>query len=199
VSDEDASEVRFLFGGSRKTWSGQRFVTEPRPASREVARPFRDMHRESLAPTWVRRHLPALVPHGDGLQGLRVPASRALLSKHPGTSRGLELLFRGTQRRAPHIEHGHPSPHGVRRDGASAAPPMRFLPLQRLPAQSSGIDGRGCLARPPAPPGFLNLLAPSSAPCLLALFHARSAHGVRPSELCSSRTAVRRCPASFPS
>jgi hypothetical protein len=31
-----------------------------------------------------------------------------------------------------------------------------------------------------------------SAPSLLALFHARSALGVRPSELCSSRVAVRR-------
>jgi hypothetical protein len=38
------------------------------------------------------------------------------------------------------------------------------------------------LAEPdrPAPPGFLNLMAPSSAPSLLALFHARSAHGVSP-------------------
>jgi hypothetical protein len=35
-------------------------------------------------------------------------------------------------------------------------------------------------------------MAPSSAPSLLALFHARSAHGVRPTELFSSRAAVRR-------
>jgi hypothetical protein len=48
-----------------------------------------------------------------------------------------------------------------------------------------------CLTWPPAPPGFLNLMAPSSAPSLLAIFHARSAHGVRPTELYSSRAAVR--------
>jgi hypothetical protein len=48
-----------------------------------------------------------------------------------------------------------------------------------------------CLTWPPAPTGFLNLMALSSAPSLLALFHARSAHGVRPTELFSSRAAVR--------
>jgi hypothetical protein len=47
-------------------------------------------------------------------------------------------------------------------------------------------------AQSPAPPGSLNLLALWSAPSLLALFHARSAPGVRPSESCSSRAAVRR-------
>jgi len=38
--------------------------------------------------------------------------------------------------------------------------------------------GRDCLTRPPAPSGFPNLLAPSSAPSLPALFHAGSALGV---------------------
>jgi hypothetical protein len=75
---------------------------------------------------------------------------------------------------------------------------MRSAPLQRLPARGSGFVGRVCLARPPAPSGFLNLLAPRSAPSLLALFHARSAHGVRPPELCSSRTAVRRLRRPYP-
>lgn len=42
-----------------------------------------------------------------------------------------------------------------------------------------------------APSGFPNLLAPSSAPSLPAL-SGRSALGVRPPELCSSRAAVRR-------
>jgi hypothetical protein len=42
-------------------------------------------------------------------------------------------------------------------------------------------------------------LAPSSDPCLLALFHTRSAHGVRPSELFSTRAAARRCPTALPS
>jgi hypothetical protein len=60
------------------------------------------------------------------------------------------------------------------------------------------LFGRASHARSPAPSGFLNLLTLSSAPNLLALFHARSALGVFPSELSSSRTAVhrlrRRCP-----
>jgi len=47
------------------------------------------------------------------------------------------------------------------------------------------------LDRPPSP-GFLNLVTSSSAVDLLALFHARSTHGVRPSERSSSRAAVRR-------
>jgi hypothetical protein len=39
---------------------------------------------------------------------------------------------------------------------------------------------------------FSQPLDASTAPYLPALFHAGSAHGVRPSELCSSRAAVRR-------
>jgi len=38
--------------------------------------------------------------------------------------------------------------------------------------------GRACISRPPAPSGAHNLLAPSSAPSLPALFHAGSALGV---------------------
>jgi hypothetical protein len=72
-------------------------------------------------------------------------------------------------------------------------PLMRFLPLQRFPHPGQRLfEGRAFHTRPPAPSGFLNLLTPRSVPSLLALFRARSAHGVRPSELCSSRAAVRR-------
>jgi hypothetical protein len=75
----------------------------------------------------------------------------------------------------------------------ASAPPVRFFPLQRFPARGSGtmVAELPALDRPP-PSGFLDLLAFSSAPDLLALFHARSAPGVRPSELCSFRAAVRR-------
>lgn len=58
--------------------------------------------------------------------------------------------------------------------------------------------GRVCLTRPPAPTGFLNLLTPWSAPRLVALFHATSAHGVLPSESFSSRAAVRRLRRHYP-
>jgi len=71
-------------------------------------------------------------------------------------------------------------------------PPLGFRPLQRFP----GV-GQPPVARVPkswlvAPSGFRNLLTLCSAPRLPALFHAGPAPGVRPPELCSSRTAVRR-------
>jgi hypothetical protein len=86
----------------------------------------------------------------------------------------------------------------IARHERAAAPPLRFLPLQRLPTQDSGFRSRVCLARLPAPPGFLNPLAPSSVPRLLALFHARSALGVRPPEPSSSRAAACRLRHRYP-
>jgi len=60
-----------------------------------------------------------------------------------------------------------------------AAPPLRFPPLQRLPRPEQRHELAGpCISRPPAPSGSRNLLAPSSAPSLPALFHAGSALGV---------------------
>jgi hypothetical protein len=76
---------------------------------------------------------------------------------------------------------------------------MRFLPLQRFPHSRQRLfEDRVSHARPPAPSGFLNLLTLRSAPSLLALFHDRSSHGVLPSELCSSRAAVRRLQRRYP-
>jgi hypothetical protein len=74
-----------------------------------------------------------------------------------------------------------------------AAPPMRFGPLQRIPARVKGIECPG-LPHPKrqAPPGFLNLLTLRKAPCLPAMFQTGSAHGVYPSEHCPSRAAVHR-------
>jgi hypothetical protein len=82
---------------------------------------------------------------------------------------------------------------GRSRSSGARRPPLGFAPLQRLPAQGSGTTRAG-LPTPdrPAPPGFLNLLTPRSAPSLPALFRAGSAHGVHPSELCSSRAAAHR-------
>jgi hypothetical protein len=115
-------------------------------------------------------------------------------------SHGLRLPFRGRpSTEPPHRASGYPKPltlsHAKR---LLATPPLRFLPLQRFPAQGSGLNGRACLTRPPAPSGFLNLLTLHSALSLPALFHAGSAHGVRPSELCSSRAAVRCLQRRFP-
>jgi hypothetical protein len=71
-------------------------------------------------------------------------------------------------------------------------PSLRFSSPTASPRSWQQRDGRVCLTRPLAPSGFLDLSAPSSASSLPALFHAGSAHGVRPSERCSSRAAVRR-------
>jgi len=61
-------------------------------------------------------------------------------------------------------------------------PPLRFLPLQRFPARDSGLlICQVCLTQQPASSGFLDPPMLSSATYLLALFHARSTHGVAPS------------------
>jgi len=59
-----------------------------------------------------------------------------------------------------------------------AAPPLRFRPPSAFPHPEQRPVGRACISRPPAPSGSHNLLAPSSAPSLPALFHAGSALGV---------------------
>jgi len=80
---------------------------------------------------------------------------------------------------------------------------LRLLPWDSFPfsvssTQSSSRSVSAYLTQTLASPGFLNLLTPSSTLCLLALFHASSAHGVFPSELCSPHAAVlcfhSRCP-----
>lgn len=82
------------------------------------------------------------------------------------------------------------------------APPKRghttsaFLEVSApsaLPSPGSGVVG-GPSHRPDslASSGFLNLLTLSSARSIPALFHASYAHGVHPSELCSSRAGGSR-------
>jgi hypothetical protein len=73
-----------------------------------------------------------------------------------------------------------------------AAPSLRFAPLQRLPARSSGFFARTCLIRAPAPSGFLNLLTPQPPRACRPCFRPDPLMGFSPSELCSSRAAVRR-------
>jgi len=61
-------------------------------------------------------------------------------------------------------------------------PPLRFSPLQRFPARDSGfLICQAYLTQQPASSGFLDPPMLSSATYLLALFHARSTHGVAPS------------------
>jgi len=61
--------------------------------------------------------------------------------------------------------------------------PWSFSPLSCLPTCGSGsFEALASTAKAFSPPGFLNLLALSSAPCLPALFHAGSTFGVLPSK-----------------
>jgi hypothetical protein len=64
-------------------------------------------------------------------------------------------------------------------------------PFSVFPPRAAASIDWVCFAQPPAPSGTHNLLAPSSALSLPALFHAGSALGTHPPELCSSRAAVR--------
>jgi len=76
--------------------------------------------------------------------------------------------------------------------------PWDFFPFSVFPTQSSSFRASTCLAQTLAPTGFLNLLMPLSTLYLLTLFHVSSAHGVFPSEHCSSHAAAlrlhSRCP-----
>jgi hypothetical protein len=81
----------------------------------------------------------------------------------------------------------------------TTAPSSRFLPLQRFHSPGSGIVGGLPTARQPASPGFLNLMTLSSARSIPALFHASHAHGVYPTELCSSRRRRHPSPVPLPS
>jgi hypothetical protein len=113
---------------------------------------------------------------------------RGAIRKPPlGPSRGLALPFR------VHPNLKRPLRHPVK----PSEIPTTSSPEVSSPTASSqhgavACLARACLTRAPAPSGFLNLLTLSTAPDLLALFHARSALGVHPLERFSSHAAVRR-------
>jgi hypothetical protein len=74
------------------------------------------------------------------------------------------------------------------------APPVRFGPLQRLPARGSGtkkVTGLPTPDRPP-PSGFLDLLAFEPPRTCWPCFMPHPLLGLCPPELSSSRAAVRR-------
>jgi len=119
-----------------------------------------------------------------GLQGFYAPHPFRESMKVPKDPlMGFTFLFRGRPNTKPlpwtfwFSKKSDVGSHKTRRQ--LAAPPLRFLPLQRLPrTEQRRKIGRACISRPPAPSGFLNLLTPSSAPSLPALFHAGSALGI---------------------
>jgi hypothetical protein len=149
------------------------------PASRGVTPPFRVFVRLSLAPVSVRCSPLALgFRRAPGFS--RESASHATRESNTGLLSWACALLQSASK----LQRPPPPRSCVRRNARpakiAAAPPMRFAPLQRLATRGSGLEGRVCLARPPAPSGFLDLLALCSATCLPALFRAGSAHGVAP-------------------
>jgi hypothetical protein len=105
------------------------------PASRGIARPFRVSVRSWLAPVLVRRAPRALRPDGLGFRGFTCRGRPRCTNVHHGlSSHGLVRSFRvhrASSRRSA------TAPSRVRSD--VAAPPMRFAPLQRVPAHGSSI------------------------------------------------------------
>jgi len=120
------------------------------------------------------------LPSRAGLQGLHPPDA----GKQVNGSRILSWASAPLQRLPKHRAAAlsswfprNPTP-GTKTVRQLAAPPLRFRPLQRLSSSEQRHEWSGMQSRPPAPSGYRNLLAPSSAPSLPALFHAGSALGV---------------------
>jgi hypothetical protein len=158
------------------------------PASHGVARSFGVDVRFVLAPTLVEC-LP-LVLHRCRLD-LRVLARNGCLAVFTASanSHGLTLSYRvlQTPSRRPSLTVAASSCGSFQ-----AAPPMRFFAPSAFPRSRKQLDDAVCLAASHAPSGFLNLPTLCSSTCLLALFRARSAHGVVPFRAFSPHTAVRR-------
>jgi len=113
-----------------------------------------------------------------GLQGLRAPGPSGINEGSQSSSHGLRLLFRG----CPSTE---PLPV------TSSSSLEVFSPSASSSPEAAARLARLRVSRPPSAFRFSQPLDASSAPSLPALFHAGSALGVYPPELCSSRAAVR--------
>jgi hypothetical protein len=120
------------------------------------------------------------LPRKHGLQGFRAPGPREHNRVVSGPSRGLRLLFRGCPSTEP--LHRAPGSPGARRPVQTArlfcSSSLEVSTPSAFPRPGQRHDGWAYLAQPPAPLGSRNLVAPSSAPSLPALFHAGSALGV---------------------
>jgi hypothetical protein len=141
-----------------------------------------------LAPVSVRCSPPALSPFGVGFRVL------ARLGARPAfTSAGDPLL---DLRPSSESLQASSRPRSVLAPKSSSFSVTSSREVSRpfsvSPHRAAASFDRAFHTRSPAPPGFLNLLTLLSAPCLVALFHATSAHGVAPFRAFSSRAAVRR-------
>jgi hypothetical protein len=168
------------------------------PASRGVPLPFRVFVRFSLAPVSVRCS-PLALGRRRATGSSRETVSGATRESNTGILSWACVLLQSAPKPKRPLLLRTRARRNARVPKVAAAPSMRFAPLQRLPARGSGISGRACLTRPPAPSGFLNLVAPWSAPCLPALFHAGSAPGVAPFRAFLLPRGRTPSPAPFPS
>jgi hypothetical protein len=155
------------------------------PASHEVVLPFRVFNLVCYRPYWLGVSF-LFFPLRVNFKAFASQVPRKSCEASSAVLSWTYTLLQSTPRQRAAAS----ARNRVRRSGGSSL--EVFVPYSVSPPGAAVFMDRGCLARAqPAPSGFLNLLTLSSAPNLLALFHASSAHGVRPSELSSSHTAVR--------
>jgi len=162
---------------------GYRSVAESDLPSREVAAPCRVFNLEKLAPALLRRSPHALYLFRPGYRvfALQVPGESVKVLRDPlmGFRSSSEVAQAPSRR-------------------LQAAPPLRFLPLQRLPTRSSGINWPGlhfptaCAFRFSQPPGAFIRSEPAG------LVSCRIRSWGYPPELSSSRAAVRRFQRRYP-
>jgi hypothetical protein len=151
------------------------------PRSPGVAPSFRVSSASPASPL-VPRTLPALARCRVSFEGFLPAEVPDAFMTWPDSSPRLEPPSELRRTASP----GRRPPKRSRPD-----PPLGFRPLQRIPGVGQPPHARVPAPWLVAPSGFRNLLTLSSAPHLPALFHAGPAPGVRPSELCPSRSAVR--------
>jgi hypothetical protein len=103
-----------------------------------------------LAPVLVGRTLLVLCPWLD----FKVFTTRApaLVETSLGSSHGFRYSLRGI------AKHRVADRSFIGNEVRRTTPPLRSVPLQRLPTRCSGSFGQVCLTRPPASSGVLNLL-----------------------------------------
>jgi len=171
---------------------GPRSVFEPGLPSHEVAAPCRVFNLESLAPALVRRSPLALRRFRPGYRvfTFQVPRyNRLFLGILSWASAPLQRLPKHLA--AASRSWGLPKPRRPDELSTFSSASLEVLTPSAFLCPGKRHPGQAYLAQPPAPSGSHNLLTPSSAPSLPALFHAGSALGVHPPELCSSRAVVR--------
>ena len=141
----------------------------------------------------VRHALLVLASRRDGLQGLRGSRSPgSILRKLPEIlSWAFTLLQRPLRDSSRRLLENH-------RSGLAAAPPVRFLPLQRLASPGQRLHRRAFHGPTASAFRFSQPHDASTAQSLLALFHANSALGVRPPELSSSQAGGNRLRHRYP-